>query len=175
MQGLEINGKRLPFTQRGRKVSAPIAFAGTPFSHSQQVLLHSLPDGSWTGTFTVPNRIQAQLASRRARWPIPWTKADYATTWLVPERLLLFVQFVEPSDSMAVNADVDGSQLPLTRAYSSVREHSGSFVGWYADVSGISADHSHTIHLRVPKRDSGRFQGLFFDNVESEYTERLAP
>jgi hypothetical protein len=175
LKGLEINGKHLPFTQRGQKVSAPIAFAGTRFSHSQQVPLHPLPDGSWTGTFTVPHRIQAQLASRRALWPIPWTKEDYATTWLVPERLLLFVQLAEPTDSMAVSAGVDGSELPLARAYSSVREHSGSFVGWYADISGISADHPHTIHLILPKLDSGRFQGLFFDNVESEYTEQLAP
>lgn len=175
LQGLEINGKSVPFAQNGRYVSAVISFAGTSFSHSQEVPLDSLPDGSFTGTFTVPNRIRIQLTKRREQWPIPWTKEDYATTWLVPERLLLFVQLAEPADSLRVTAEIDGSPLSLMRAYSSVREHPGSFVGWYADISEISVDHRHTIHLTLPRLESGRFQGLFFDNVEDEYTEQVAP
>lgn len=175
LRGLEINGKSVPFTQQGRHVSAAIAFAGAAFSHSQEVPIGTLQDGSLTGTFTVPSRIQTQLARRRELWPIPWTKEDYSTTWLVPERLLLFVQVAEPSDSMAVRAEVDGSPLQLIPAYSSVRQHSGSFVGWYADVSTISVDKPHTIRLTLPRLEPGRFQGLFFDNVEDEYTEQLAP
>ncbi|MGB7844931.1 MAG: hypothetical protein WBL63_04895 [Candidatus Acidiferrum sp.] len=175
LKGLEINGKSVPFIQQGRRVSAAIAFAGAAFSRSQEVPLGTLPDGSLTGTFTVPSRIQTQLARRRELWPIPWTKEDYTTTWLVPERLLLFVQVAEPSDSMAARAEVDGFPLQLIPAYSSVRQHSGSFVGWYADVSTISVDKPHTIRLTLPRLEPGRFQGLFFDNVEDEYTEQLAP
>lgn len=175
LKKLEINGKSLPFTQHGRHVSALIAFRGTAFSHSQEVPLRPLPDGSLTATFTVPARIQAQLARRQERWPIPWTKEDYNTSWLVPERLLLFVQIAEPTDSMVVKAKVDGTRVTLTRAYSSVREDSKCFVGWYADVSTISMDQPHTINLTLPKLEPGRFQGLFFDNVEDEYTEELAP
>lgn len=175
LKELEVNGKSLPFTQHGRHVSAPIAFRGTAFLHSQEVPLHLLPDGSLAGTFVVPGRIQAQLGKRRELWPIPWTKEDYTTSWLVPERLLLFVQLAEPAESMVVRAEVDDSPLSLTRAYSSVREDSKCFVGWYADVSTISVDQLHTMHLNLPKLEPGRFQGLFFDNVEDEYTEELAP
>jgi hypothetical protein len=174
LRTLEINGKSLPFTQHGRNVSAPIAFKGAAFSHSQKVPLHTTPDGSFGGTFTVPSRIHAQLVKRRELWPIPWTEEDYATTWLVPERLLLFLQMTEPKDSMVVHAEIDGSHLTLTRAYSSVREDSECFVGWYADLSTIAVDKPHTIHLTLPQLEPGRFQGLFFDNVEDEYTEQLA-
>jgi len=111
---------------------------------------------------------------RRERWPIPWTKEDYATTWLVPERLLLFLQVTEPSDSIPLHAELDGSPLTFTRAYSSVREDPECFVGWYADLSTISVDSPHTIHLNLPQREAGHLQGLFFDNVEDEYTEQLA-
>src|SRR5439155_8601453 len=117
LKALEVNGKSLPFTQHGRNVSAPIAFGGTAFSHSQQVPLQISSDGAFAGTFTVPGRIHAQLAKRRELWPIPWTKEDYATMWLVPERLLLFLQMTEPSDSLAVRAELDGSPLSFSRAY----------------------------------------------------------
>jgi hypothetical protein len=175
LKEVQINGKSLPFFQRGRYISVPIKFAGTPFSHSQQVFLSAEADGSLSGTFTVPSRIRAQLAKRRELWPIPWTKEDYDTTWLVPERLLLFVQMAEPSDTMAVKAEMDGSPLALTGAYSSVRKHSASFVGWYADLSAVENDKAHSIRLTLPALERSRFQGLFFDNLENEYTEQLAP
>jgi hypothetical protein len=175
LKGLQVNGKSLAFVQRGRYVSAPIKFAGAAFSHSEEVTLHSEPDGSYTGKFTIPSRIQAQLANRRELWPIPWTKEDHDTTWLVPERLLLFLQIVEPSDAMVVNAELDGAPLTLKRAYSSVRVNPGSFLGWYADVSAIKVDQPHSIRVTIPKLASSRFQGLFFDNVEDEFTEQLAP
>ncbi len=130
LKTLEINGESVPFTQNGRYVSAPVVFQGAAFSHSQQVRLRATPEG-YSGTFTVPSRIHSQLARRRERWPIPWTKEDYSATWLVPERLLLFLQMTEPNDSMAVHAEIDGSPLTLTRAYSSVREDPECFVGWY--------------------------------------------
>jgi hypothetical protein len=175
LKDLQVNGKSLAFAQHGRYVSAPIKFAGAAFSHSQEIALNAEAGGSYAGTFMVPNRIQAQLAKRRALWPIPWTKEDYDTTWLAPERLLLFLQMAEPNDKMVVNAELDGAPLTLKGAYSSVRVNPGSFVGWYADVSAISVDQLHSIRLTIPELESGRFQGLFFDNVEDEFTEQLVP
>jgi hypothetical protein len=172
---LRFNGKPLPFAQRGRYVSAQVKFAGTAFSHSQEVALREGPNGTYTATFLVPSRILAQLASRQKLWPIPWTKEDYNTTWLAPERLLLFLQVAQPSDSTIVKLKMDGSPLILTRAYSSIRENPPSFVGWYADVSRIDPDKTHSVWLTLSKVEPGRFQGLFFDNVENEYTEQLAP
>jgi hypothetical protein len=174
LKALEVNGRSIAFTQHGRSIAAPIVFGGAAFSHSQQVPLQVSSDGTFTGTFTVPRRIHRQLVKRRERWPIPWTKEDYATTWLVPERLLLFLQVTEPSDSIPLHAELDGSPLTFTRAYSSVREDPECFVGWYADLSTISVDSPHTIHLNLPQREAGHLQGLFFDNVEDEYTEQLA-
>jgi hypothetical protein len=171
---LQINGKTVPFVKHERYISAGVRFAGTAFSHSQQISLVAEPDGSFRGTFTVPTRIAEQLAKRREQWPIPWSPDDYKTTWLVPERLLLFLQIAEPSDAMVVKIEMDGSALPVKCAYSSVREHPESFVGWYVDISGIEADKTHSIRLALPKLDPGRLQGLFFDNVENEYTERLS-
>jgi hypothetical protein len=171
---LQINGKTVPFVKHERYISAGVRFAGTAFSHSQQISLVAEPDGSFSGTFTVPTRIAEQLAKRREQWPIPWSQDDYKTTWLVPERLLLFLQIAEPSDAMVVKIEMDGSALPVKCAYSSVREHPESFVGWYVDISGIEADKTHSIRLALPKLDPGRLQGLFFDNVENEYTERLS-
>jgi hypothetical protein len=175
LQEVHINGKSLPFVQHGRYVSVPLKFAGSNFSHSQEVALHTEADGSLVGTFTVPNRVQSQLEKRRELWPIPWTKEDHDTTWLVPDRLLLFVQIAEPSDDMAVKVEMDGFPLALAPAYSSVRKHSQSFVGWYADLSTVEYDKPHSIRLTLPSPERGHLQGVFFDNVEDEYTEELAP
>jgi hypothetical protein len=163
------------FSQSGSYASARVKFAGSDFAHSQEVMVQSNSDGSLIGSFAIPDRIKQQLARRRELWPIPWTKDDYDTTWLAPERLLLFVQFAEPDDTIRIKVLLDGSPLELTRAYSSVREHADSFVGFYADLSNIKPDITHTIRLTLPSLDSGRFKGVFFDNVETEYTEQLAP
>lgn len=171
---LQINGQKVPFVQHGKYISARVKFAGAAFSHSQQVSLKEEADGSFTGIFQVPSRIKSQLARRRDSWPIPWTKEDYDTTWLVPERLLLFLQVAEPSDTTPVKIEMDDSPLQLQRAYTSVREHPESFVGWYADLSQVDPDRAHTVRLSLPKMEPGRFKGLFFDNVEGEFTEHLA-
>jgi hypothetical protein len=42
-------------------------------------------------------------------------------------------------------------------------------------VSKVETDKPHRIRLTLPELEPGRFQGLFFDNVEDEYTEDLAP
>ena len=48
-------------------------------------------------------------------------------------------------------------------------------MGWYADVSALDPDRTHSVRLTLPKLADGRFQGVFFDNVENEYTDQLAP
>ncbi len=175
LKGMTVNGKPVTFSQNGRYASTKVKFAGAAFKHSQEVALKSGPDGSLTGSFVIPDRIVKQLARRRELWPIPWTTEDFETTWLVPERLLLFVQFAEPDDTINLKMTLDGSPLELKRAYASVREHAASFVGFYADLSMVKPDTAHTIQLVLPKLEPGRFKGVFFDNVETEYTEQLAP
>jgi hypothetical protein len=81
---------------------------------------------------------------------------------------------VEPSESMPVQAKIDGSPITLSRAYASVREDFQCFVGWYADLSKLAVDTPHMIQLALPPTEPSHLQGLFFDNIESEYTEQLA-
>jgi hypothetical protein len=175
LKEMKVNGKVVAFDQSGRYASSAIRFAGRSFTHSQEVALEKGSNGRWDGSFLLPARIRRQLLQRKESWPIPWTKEDYETTWLVPERLLLFVQFAEPDDQMAVRMWIDGTPFELKRAYSSVRQHHASFVGFYADLSSIAPDMTHEIRLEMPILGTARFQGVFFDNVEAEYTEELAP
>lgn len=172
---MTVNGTSVIFIHHERYASGKVKFAGQAFDHSQELSLHTDSNGSMTGSFVVPDRIMQQLARRQESWPIPWTKEDYQTTWLAPERLLMFVQFAEPEDTMNPRMSLDGSPFELTRAYASVRENPESFVGFYADLSRLTPDTSHTVHLTLPTLDPGRFQGVFFDNVQTEYTTQLAP
>ena len=90
VQTVEVNGHPLPFHRAGNYLSVPVTFAGRPFSQAEQVVLHPEPDGSLSGTFAVPRRILEQLHDRAQARPIRWTD-DRRTTWLAPERLLLFL------------------------------------------------------------------------------------
>jgi hypothetical protein len=116
-----------------------------------------------------------QLEARRKAWPIPWTPEDHRSTWLVPERLLLFVQIAEPDDQWTASLKIDGRPVELLKAYASVRVFRRNFTGFYADISRLAADVEHTLELDVPPGlKPGQFQGVFFENVETEYTGPLA-
>ena len=119
----------------------------------------------------MPQRVFDQLAARRKAWPIPWTAEDYRTTWLAPERLLLFVQIAEPDPIWEARLTIDGRMVELRKAYSAVRTAPRTFVGFYADLSLIAADREHTLELKLPRLRPGQLQGVFFENVETEYTD----
>ena len=169
-----INGQIQHFLQYGRYVDAKVPFDGIRFAQAQEISLYSDSKGALTGSFVVPRRVFDQLNARKKQWPIPWTPEDSKTTWLAPSRLLLFVQFAEGTDSIKVSAHLDGRPLALKPAYSSVRAHAASFVGFYADLSGIAPDVRHTIELQASETAKAKLQGIFFDNVEPQFTKALA-
>lgn len=177
LEHLVVNGQKHPFEQRDGIISADLHFAGTEFRHSQEVRLSPTNvsgEGVMSGSFTVPKRVLAQLAERNRAYPIHWTDEDKKTTWLAPGRLLLDVQIAEPSDRMSASVKIDGRPVLLTRAYSSVREHGPDFVGWYVDLSSIEPDTTHTVEVALPRDlKPGQFRGMFFDNVEQEYTQQV--
>ena len=175
IQSITVNGHEVRANQSGRYVGARVQFAGTRFGQAEQVLLSPSSGGKLTGSFIVPQRILNQLAARKRAWPIPWTQQDYETTWLAPERLLLFVQFAEGKDDINVSASVDGEPLSIKAAYSSTRVHPASFVGFYADVSGISAEKPHDLSIKIPADAIDKLRGVFFDNVESSLTQEIVP
>ena len=175
VSNVTVNGNAVKFTQSGGYVEAQVQFEGTRFAQAQEITVAPGADGSLTGTFLVPQRVLDQLATRKLKWPIPWTQEDYESTWLVPERLLLFVQAADGNDAMTVPATLDGQPLRFQPAYSSSRVDAASFVGFYADLSRVAPDVRHTIELRVPQMAPGQLQGIFFDNVTPQLTESLAP
>jgi hypothetical protein len=172
---MSINGRVVRLKQAGRYASAQVHFGGERFGQAHEITLAPEADGVLTGTFTVPRRIFDQLAARRREWPIPWTSQDLDTTWLAPERLLLFVQFAEGNDTMQISGMLDGVPLSLKAAYSSTRVHPASFVGFYADLSGIAPDTQHNLKLRFPGTGPAKLLGVFFDNVEPQRTEDTVP
>jgi hypothetical protein len=175
ISSMTVNGTAVEFMQHGSYVEAQVQFAGERFAQAQEITVAPSADGSLSGTFVVPQRVLDQLANRKLNWPIPWTQEDYETTWLAPERLLLFLQAADGSDSMKVQATMDGRPLIFKPAYSSSRVDSQCFVGFYADVSAVAPDVRHTIELRMAPMGRGQLQGIFFDNVTPQLTEALVP
>jgi len=172
---LYVNGQKIDYYQTENILSTSLTFDGTIFGHMQQIGEY---DPEFTGgticeTIIIPKRIFSQLENRKEAWPIPWTKEDYKTTWLVPERLLLFVQIAEVQEDMEVRLKINGKPVELTKAYTSIRVHSRCFVGFYADVSDLKPGKKYKMELTLPELKPGQFQGLFFENIETEFTGRI--
>jgi hypothetical protein len=52
-----------------------------------------------------------------------------------------------------------------------VRANRRNFTGFYADLSRIAPDVEHKLELELPTGlKPGQYQGVFFENVETEYT-----
>jgi hypothetical protein len=170
-----INGKEIDFIQIDNTIILTVTFAGKYFSHMQQIGSYD-PDfsgGDIVENIVIPERIFRQLGNRKKEWPINWTNSDLKTTWLAPERLLLFVQIAEPGEVMDIELKIDGKTVTLKKAYTSIRRHPRCFVGWYADISNLKADINHNFILSLPELKPGQFQGIFLENIETEYTDVL--
>jgi hypothetical protein len=160
----------------GRTYEVPVTFAGAPFRHYQQIVTYDpgFTGGKVRATFRIPRRVFDQLEARRKSWPISWTTEDYRSTWLAPHRLLLYIQLAEPDDRWAPLLTIDGRTVDLLKAYASVRASRHNFTGFYADVSLLTADQDHKLVLELPRSlKPGQFQGVFFENIETEYTSAL--
>jgi hypothetical protein len=175
VSAVSINGLSRPFTQTGAYVEAQVRFNGECFGQAQEVALSPRQDGDLQGSFEVPQRILNQLDARKRAWPIPWTKEDYESTWLAPERLLLFMQSADSNDSASLTATLDDKPLAFRPAYSSGRVDAASFVGFYTDLSKIAPGVWHAIKLHISGVNPAQLQGIFFDNVEPQLTESIRP
>ena len=70
---------------------------------------------------------------------------------------------------------LNGQPVEVKKAYSDVfplgRER--TFTGFYADVSHLKPDTRYEVEVTLPDGlQPGQFQGLFFENVEAEFTAR---
>jgi hypothetical protein len=91
--------------------------------------------------------------------------------------LLLFIQIADPNDTWEVGLKIDGQPVEVKKAYSDVfplgRER--TFTGFYVDVSKLSPEAPHRLEVALPAGlQPGQFQGLFLENVETEFTTELA-
>ncbi|HSA95729.1 MAG TPA: hypothetical protein VLJ16_06750, partial [Acidobacteriota bacterium] len=174
---LSINGVPHPFKSAGGVVSATVRFAGRAFGRSQSA--GKVPAGFTGGIYkarvTVPKRIFDQLAERKKSWPVSYSEDDLRAPWLGPWRLLLHIPIFEGTDDMAVSLRINGLPVDVLKAYNSVYPHSPkrTFLGFYADVSRLRPDSPCDIEVSLPTLEPGRFEGVFFENVEPEYTERI--
>ena len=171
-----VNGEPRAFkTTAAGLLSIAVLFDGARFRRFQDVgvVEPGYAGGRYAARFTVPKRVADQLAAREEAWPIPWTAEDYRTTWLAPERLLLFVQIAEPDPKWEAKLTIDGHRVELRKAYSAIRAEPSTFVGFYADLSLVAAESEHVLELDLPALRPGQLQGVFFDNIETEYTDRI--
>jgi hypothetical protein len=171
-----VNGVRVPVrVVAPNRVEMDVKFGGAEFHKLQQVGRYdsAFAGGTFTGSFTIPRRVFDQLAARQRAWPIPWTTEDFQTTWLAPQRLLLFVQVAQPDDTWEPRMTIDGREVALRKAYSSVRPVPHDLTGYYADVSLLSADVPYAVRVELPRLRPGQFQGLFFENVQPQYTDSI--
>jgi hypothetical protein len=173
-----INGAKVDFEQTGEVVTVLVRLAGTLFPRCPQIGKYDpqFAGGVYRAEVAIPARVFKQLQERKRQWPIPYTEDDLLSTWVAPERLLLFVNVAEPSDTMKVSLKIDGQPVEVRRAYTSVHAQAveNSLVGWYADVSALKPDTPHLFELELPTLVAGQFQGLFLDNIEAEFTTEIA-
>jgi hypothetical protein len=171
---LTVNGTELPFQQHAQVVFAQVQFSGDLFRQCQPIWTYdpAFTGGTIRAAFKIPRRVRYQLLRRQDAWPVNYTNDDLLAPWLGSHRLLLFAQIFEPDESALPILTIDGQPVGIRKAYNSVYAHSPerTFLGFYADVSFLEPDTEHRLTFTVPALAAGRFQGLFFENVEPEYT-----
>lgn len=92
----------------------------------------------------------------------PWKGGWLNTSFVVPTL---------PTNNMKLTLMVDGAPVDVTAAYNSRGlPHPRTFLGFYFDASKLSADTPHKLSISVPPSD---FQGLFWENVDTEYTSEV--
>jgi hypothetical protein len=180
VRAFAVNGVTYPFKQDGDVVTVDIRFAGRAFEKSQRVGTYdpNFTGGTIRARFTVPGWVTDQLEARKKTWPVDLSEDDLRAPWLGPWRLLLHAPIAEQDESMDITMKINGKPVPVMKAYNSVypRSPERTYLGSYADLTWIRPDTAYEIEVAVPPVAPGRFLGLFFENVETEYTQRiLAP
>jgi len=174
---LTVNGVAYPFKTGPGLITAAVRFAGRAFSRSQSAgpVPAGFTGGIYKARITVPGRVFAQLAERKKAWPVNYTEDDLRAPWLGPWRLLLHIPIIEGSDALDVSLKINGMPVDVLKGYNSVYPHSPgrTFIGHYADLSRLRPDMPCDIEVMLPTLEPGRFEGVFFENVETEYTRRI--
>jgi len=181
VDNVSINGREITtFQTKNDLLSVPVSFAGSRIDHCQQVGGYdpNFADKMFRADLSVPKRVFEQLAARRKAWPVEYTSEELLATWRGADRLLLFIQIADPKDTWQVDLKIDGQGVEVKKAYGDVfplgRER--TFSGFYAEVSTLQPDVAHKLEVQLPDGlQPGQFQGLFLENLETEFTSELVP
>ena len=162
----------------GQMLKFAATFAGEPFDHCQQVDQNqpTFTGGTVKASFKIPQRVFVQPVARRKSWPVSYTDEELLATWRGSDRLLLYAHIADPDDKWTVTMKIDGQTVEVKKAYSDVFPlgHERTFTGFYVDVSHLQADRQYEVELTLPANlQPGQYQGLFFENVEAEYTDQI--
>jgi len=142
---------------------------------------------SMKGSVTVPNEVFTQLMKRAEAYPVKWDETDQDASWLIPHRLLLFLQLNCTTgrsgacdDSMPATLIVDSAPVQGLKAYETRctectnANHPNSprssqrFNGWYWDVSeAFRAGDEASIELQFPTKFLDQFISLSFENTDT--------
>ena len=176
---VSINGKRVTLNRSMDLVNSRVKFNGDAFYQAHQVGKYDpeFSGGRFHGEFTIPERIFAQLIDRKKNWTVQYTEDDLLAPWLGPDRLYLFVDIAEPNPNMNVEMTINGKNMEVKKAWNGVYPNSGNqtFLGFYADIASLLPGVPYHVELTLPDNlKPGQFQGLYFDNVETEYTDEIA-
>jgi hypothetical protein len=107
---------------------------------------------------------------------VPYTDDDLIAPWIGPDRLLLFVNIADANPKkMEVTIKINGEPVEVKKAFNGIYPNSGdqTFIGFYADVASLKPDTTYQVEVGLPTLEPGQFQGLYFDNVEPEYTQAV--
>ena len=172
-----LNGRPVRLALEKNVATIAADFAGQAFGrgHSLAAYDPAFAGGTVKGRFIIPVRVFEQLRKNKDSWPVTYTEDDLKATWIGIHRLLLFIQIAEPDEAVRAALKIDGTPVALTRAYNSIYGHEPkrTYLGLYADVTGLDAGREHAFELTLPALAPGRFQGLFFENVEPEFTTEI--
>jgi hypothetical protein len=197
---VSVNGVHCGITS-GPQTEVAVQFAGEPVLRVMPVSPTRPPAqfaGGWFNTsFVIPTAVKQQLKERDIKYPVPWSYTnasgscglphcvdDSKATWLIPSRLLLNPFLMNRTADMILSLFIDGKKVEVKKAFNSrdapKKSHTAgaggheTFLGFYYDASHVTPNVTHKIALHLPRIEEGSFQGLFWENVETQYTSEVS-
>lgn len=138
----------------------------------------SFTGGVINGTVNVPAAVFAQLAARNASYPLPYDSSDATIAWLVPGRLIAYIDVGRAlGPGAAIAGLLDGRPItaqPVWSCRSLLR--ADCFSGYWLDLTaaGVQPDTPAALSLQIPAIPAGSFAGVFYDNVNTVSSAEVA-
>ena len=163
----------LPAGYIARVALFPAAAPSTTFLHGAPVAgmayNASFAGGLLRGNVSLPAGVLAQLAARRAAYPVRWDANDSAIAWLDPARVLLYLDGgAALPQGLTVPASWDGAPILVQPVWScrSLQKQQ-CFSGYFIEAPVAVADVVHVLTVTLPAMAVGAFGGVYYDNINT--------